>query len=173
MYKELVLQDKWFGASVPRNPKKATATLTFTDVAVVTETVTIGTEVYEFCTATATEGNIAVVLGGTVTADNAVTKLAEAINTNSDLATAVASTTNDTVVVSYISVGTAGNAITVEETCTNASWGESVTALSGGQLGTPCSQRDVLVYVSPYYYWCTQEGGESTVVWQRFTPATY
>ena len=168
-----IYKRKWFSSATPVNPKKATATLTFTDVAVVTETVTIGTEVYELCTATASEGNIAVVLGATVTADNAVTKLAATINANSDLVTAVASTTNDTVVVSYITVGTAGNAIAVEDTCTNATWGVDVTKLSGGQYGTPCPEVNTLLYVSPYHYICTTAGNKDDVVWKKFTPASF
>jgi len=110
---------------------QATGTLTFADVAVVTQTVTIGgTEVYEFCTESAGEGNIAVVIGADTTADTAVTELADAINANSELVTAVADTDADTVVVTAIARGTAGNSITTTETCTNASFAGGT--LSGG-----------------------------------------
>lgn len=112
---------------------QATGTLTFSGIPVVTQTVVIGgTETYEFVAATGDVqvGNIAVVLGETLTADNAVTKLAEAINANSILVTGVSSTTADTVVVTAIVKGTAGNSITTTETCTNASWGGAT--LSGG-----------------------------------------
>lgn len=110
---------------------QATGTLTFSGVAVVEQTVTIGgTEVYEFCTATPTGSNIAVVIGADTSADNAVTKLADAINANSTLVSAVASTTADTVVLTAIARGTAGNAITTTETCTNAAFGGGT--LSGG-----------------------------------------
>ena len=85
-YGTLQLQEKWFSEEHPTNPHRATATLTFEGIPVVTETVTIGgTEVYEFV-ATADnvqEENIAVVLGETLTADKAVTELAKAINANS------------------------------------------------------------------------------------------
>lgn len=175
-YGTLQLQEKWFSEEHPTNPHKATATLTFDGIPVVAETVTIGTEVYEFVAAAANvadEDNIAVVLGETLTADKAVTELAKAINANSELVTAVASTTDDTVVVEYKTIGTEGNDVAVAETCTNASWGADVAKLFGGSLGTPSMLRNVVVYASPYYYWCEKEGSESTVVWKRFTPAAY
>jgi len=40
------LQEKWFSEEHPTNPHRATATLTFKGIPVVTQTVTIGTEVY-------------------------------------------------------------------------------------------------------------------------------
>ena len=175
-YGTLYLQKKWFFEDSPTNPHKSTATLTFEGIPVVTETVTIGgTEIYEFVAAAGNvqEGNIAVVLGETLTADKAVTELANAINANSELVTAVASTTDDTVVVEYKIIGTDGNDVTVAETCTNASWGAGVVKLSGGSLGTPSILRNVVVYASPHYYWCEKEGSESTVVWKKFTPAAY
>ncbi len=110
---------------------QATGTLTFMGISVVEQTVTIGgTEVYEFCTETATGDNIAVVIGADTSADNAVTKLADAINANSTLVSAVADIDNNTVVITAITRGTAGNAITTTETCTNASFGGGT--LSGG-----------------------------------------
>lgn len=111
----------------------ATGTLTFNGVPVAAETATIGTEVYEFVAVAediAVPTNIAVVLGTTLTADNAVTKLAEAINANSELVTATSDEEANTVVVSAIVKGTAGNAIDSTETCTNAAWGAA--KLAGG-----------------------------------------
>lgn len=172
----LQLQPKWFSETSPTNPHKATATLTFDGIPVVTETVTIGgTEIYEFVVAAENvqEGNIAVVLGETLTADKAVEELAKVINANSVLVTAVASKTDGTVVFEYKTIGTDGNDVTVAETCTNASFGINVTKLSGGSLGTPCPMKNIIVYTTPYYYWCEKEGSESTVSWKRFTPATY
>ena len=107
-YGTLYLQKKWFFEDSPTNPHKSTATLTFEGIPVVTETVTIGgTEVYEFV-ATADnvqEGNIAVVLGETLTADKAVEELAKAINANSALVTTSFSSTSNlnsaTTVISF------------------------------------------------------------------------
>jgi len=176
VYGTLYLQKKWFSEEHPTNPHRATATLTFKGIPVVTETVTIGgTEVYEFV-ATAENvqgGNIAVVLGETLTADKAVEELAKAINANSVLVTAVASKEDDTVVVEYKTIGTEGNDVTVAEDCTNASWKDDVAKLSGGSLGTPSMLRNVIVYAPPHYYWCEKEGSESTVVWKIFTPASF
>lgn len=175
-YRELYFQKKWFSAASPANPKKATATLTFDGVVAATETVTIGDEVYEFVAAAgeiAKDTNIAVVVGTTLTAANAVAKLATAINANSSVVTAVSSTTDGTVVLSYIAVGTAGNDIDIAKTCAHASFGDGVTALSGGQYGTPCPVADIIVYASPYYYWCITPGNQGNVAWQIFAPETY
>lgn len=115
---------------------QAIQTLTFADVPVVTNTVTLGsgdnTEIYEFVAAAedVQEGNIPVVLGETLTAENAVAELAEAINTNSALVTAVADDEAGTVVVTAIVRGTAGNSIGTTDTCANADWGD--TTLKGG-----------------------------------------
>ena len=106
-YGTLYLQKKWFSEEHPTNPHKATATLTFEGNPVVTQTVTIGTEVYEFVAAAenAQEGNIAVVLGETLTADKAVEELAKAINANSALVTTSFSSTSNlnsaTTVISF------------------------------------------------------------------------
>lgn len=176
IYETLYLQKKWFSEATPTNPKKATATLTFTGIPIVAQTVTIGTEIYELVAAAidiADPANIPVVLGSTLSADNAVTKLAEAISANSSLVDAVGSTTADTVLLVYNEIGTEGNDVAIETDFTNASFGVEVTTLSGGQFGTPCISKNVIVYASPYYYFCDAEGGETTVSWKRFTPATY
>jgi len=109
---------------------QATGTLTFTGIPVDTQTVTIGTDIYEFCVAAPQEGNIGVVLGGTFTADNAVTVLTSEINAHSTVVTAVGSTANDTVVLTAVSRGIAGNSIATTETCTNAGFAE--VTLTGG-----------------------------------------
>ncbi|MDD4298890.1 MAG: hypothetical protein PHS98_04620 [Bacilli bacterium] len=139
------------------------------------EKVTIGDEIYEFVAAAAdvTEENIAVVVGEVLTADNAVEQLAKTINANSAIVTGVADKTDDICVISYNAVGTAGNAVTVAETLTNASFGTDVTKLSGGQYGTPCPIKDTMVYITPYYYWCEVAGNKDDVAWKRFTPASY
>ena len=131
---------KWFSESTPVNAVKAKATLTFSDVVVAAETVTIEGQVFEFVAVAgdiADPANIPVVVGATLTADNAVTKLAEAINANSTLVTAVEDTDDDTCIITYILVGTEGNDISVATTCTNATFGVDVSLLSGGQYATP------------------------------------
>lgn len=173
-YGTLHLQNKWFSESSPRNPHKASATLTFEGTVADGETVAIGLEIYEFKTSgNAGTGKIKVDVSSGVTADIAVVKLKDAINANSALVTAVSDTTDDTVVIEYKSIGTAGNEVIVGTNCTNASWGEDVLTLKGGSIGTPCPMKNIVVYATPYYYWCEEEGGESTVSWKRFTPASY
>lgn len=175
-YRELYFQKKWFSEVSPVNPKAATATLTFDGAVVAAETVTIGEKVFEFVAAAvdvAEGADYAVVVGTTLTADNAVTKLADAINANLTDVVAVKDTTKDTCTITYKTVGAEGNAITVATTCTNASFGEEVTKLSGGQWGTPCPVVDTIVYATPYYYWCDVAGNKDDVSWKRFTPASY
>lgn len=173
-YGTLHLQEKWFSESSPKNPHKASATLTFEGTVADGETVTVGSEVYEFkASGNAGTGKIKVDVSSGVTADIAVVKLKDAINANSALVTAVASTADDTVVVEYKTIGTEGNDIGVSTTATNASWGEDVLTLKGGSFGIPCPMKNIVVYATPYYYWCDQEGGELTVSWKRFTPASY
>jgi hypothetical protein len=108
----------------------------------------------------------------TITAANAVVGLVVAIAANDEVVN-VADGDGDTVVVTAKAVGTGGNDIAVSTTLTNGTWGTDVTALSGGQYGTPCPDKDTLLYVLPYYYLCTVAGNKDDVAWQRFTPATY
>jgi len=126
---------------------KANATLTYLSVPVVTKTITLGAaatiEIYEIVAAAdevTDPDNIPVVLGSTLTADNAVTVLAQVINANSALVTAVANTITDTLVITAIAGGTGANTLAIATTETNASFGESVTTLSGG-LNT-CTAAD-------------------------------
>lgn len=128
--------------------KYAEGTLTFTGVPVAGQTVTIGSDVFEFCVASS-ESHIAVVLGATFTADNAVTMLANEINTHSTVVTAIANTDLDTVVVTAINDGTAANATITTETCTNASWGSAT--LTGGTTATG-NLRDICKWLITDYY---------------------
>lgn len=173
IYQEWYLKSKWFDDAAPSNPKPATATLTFTGVVVAAETVTIGDEVYEFVAnaENVTEGNVPVV--STLTADDAVEKLAGAINTNSEIVTATFDKEDDVCVISYKKVGTEGNTVEIETTCNNATFGVDVTKLSGGQFGVPCPEVNTLLKDDNYYYLCTKEGNESNVEWKRFTLASF
>lgn len=167
---EWYLKTKWFSAASPVNPKKATGTLTFTGVVADGETVTIGSEIYEFKTSgNAGVGKIKVDVSGGVTASDAVTALVAAITANSAIVDAVDGA-GDTVVVTYKTVGTDGN-VASTETCVNASWGN--TTLTGGQYGTSCSEVNTIVADGTYYYLCTQAGNKDNVVWKRFQLADF
>lgn len=178
-YGTLYLQPKWFDEETPTNPKKASATLTISDDVSNGETITIGTDVFEFRTSgSAGTGNIKVDISGAgdTASDKAAAKLVAAINANSTLVESEASKDddeNDIVVVTYKTVGTEGNSVAVAETMDNGSWGTGVTTLSGGQYGTPCIMKNIVIKGEEYYYWCEKEGGKSTVSWKRFTPAAY
>lgn len=178
-YAELHLQEKWFGDATPSNPKHARAILTFTGNVVAAETVTINDVVFEFVAAAANiakETNIPVVVGETLTSENAVAKLVAAITTTLDYVVASAgkdTNENHYCGIAYYKVGTAGNAVTIATTCTNASFGKEVTNLSGGQYGTPCPIANIVVYANNFYYWCKKAGNRDNVVWERFQPATY
>lgn len=108
----------------------ATGSLTFTGVVADGQTVTIGTEVYEFDTnSSVTSGHIAVDVSSGATASDAVTALVSAITANSSLVTAI-DDTGDVVKVTSIGTGVSANSIATTETCTNASWGHAT--LTGG-----------------------------------------
>jgi len=175
----LHLQPKWFSDAIPRNPKRAKAILTLTNTVSDAETVTVGTQIFEFKTSgNAGEGKIKVDISGegNTAPDKAAVKLAQTINANSTIVTATAgedADENDIVTIEYKEIGTEGNAIAVAETMANATFGTGVTKLSGGQLGTPSMTKNVVVYVTPYYYWCDKEGNEKTVSWKRFVPEAY
>jgi hypothetical protein len=148
----VVFHKKWFSGT-PQNAVKASGTLTMTGIPVVTEIVTVGTDVYEIV---ADAGDIAdpsyipVALGVTLTADNAVTKLAEAINANSTVLTAVADTDDDTVVLTYNLVGTEGNAVVTTTDFTNGDWGAA--SLADGQYATPCKTSMAMIEISGTKY---------------------
>jgi hypothetical protein len=174
-YKELYLKQKWFSDAEPQNPKCASATLSFNAGITAGEVVTIGDENYEFVAEAtdATAGNIAVVVGETLTADKAIQELTKAINANSAIVTAVDDTEKDTCTILYKSVGTDGNAVGIETTTAGASFSDSATKLGGGQYGTPCMEVNSIIYASPHYYWCTAAGNKDDVEWKKFTPASY
>ena len=178
-YAKLYLQDKWFAAINPVNPKISTATLTFTDAVIAAETVTINDTVFEFVAAktdVTDEDNIPVVVGTTLTGKNAVEKLATAINNSLNFVVATAGVDDnerDVCIIAYYKVGTEGNVVTVATNCTNASFGVEVTNLSGGQYGTPCPIANTVVYADNFYYWCKKAGNRDDVVWEKFQPATY
>lgn len=146
---------QWF-VGTPVNAEYARATLTYSGTPVAAEVVTIGgIEIYEFVEAAediAEVGNIPVILGATPTADNAVTKLAEAISSNSALVDAVASTQADTVLMVARLLGTEGNDITVETDAANASFGQDVENLSGGLYATPCKASMAMIEIGGVKY---------------------
>jgi hypothetical protein len=162
---------KWFSTATPVAGAKATGTLTFTGIPVAAETVTIGTEVYEFVAAAEDVSDptyTPVILGATFTADNAVTQLALEISSNSPLFDAVANTTADTVLVVARKVGSEGN-VASTTTCTNASWGAET--LEGGAYATPVN-CPAFIIISGVWYIADAPVTKYTVGgWKSATPA--
>jgi hypothetical protein len=179
IYENWEYKPKWFNSDSPKNPKKAKATLTFDGVVADAETVAIGLEIYEFKTSgSAGAGKIKVDISGAgnTAPDKAAAKLAQTINANSTIVIATAgedADEKDIVTIEYKEIGTEGNAVTIGANCEHASFGDGVLTLQGGQYGTPCPMKNILVFIDLYYYLCTQEGGTKTVEWKRFTPINY
>jgi len=161
-----VFTKKWFDGT-PQNADYATQTYTVTSTPVATETVTVGTDVYEFVADAgdiAEATNIPVILAATPSADNFVTTLADAINTQNSVLTAVASTPDDTVVLTYDTVGTEGNAVATTTTCVNGSFGGAT--LTGGQYATPCRASQAIIEISGTRYMASKPVDEwSTTGW--------
>jgi predicted secreted protein len=123
---------------------QATGTLTFAAGVSDAETVTIGTDVYEFDTAAApgavTAGRIRVDVSGGAGAAAAETALVAAINGNDNsVVTAVGSGVADAVICTAKEYGTGGNAVVTTTTCADGSWGAGT--LASGANSTIAYQR--------------------------------
>lgn len=154
-------------SATPVNTAKATATLTFTGVVSDGQTVTIGDDIYEFDTAatsTITEGHIRINVNAAQTATAAVTALVAAITGNTESPVVAVDGDGDTVVITAKEYGDAGN-ITVATTCTNASFGVDVTAMSGGADGTT-GVVGQLAFDTSYLYICTSITND-VFVWKK------
>jgi len=129
----------------------ASSTLTFSGVGVNTQTVTTGTKVYTLQTVlTNVDGNVLIGANAAATVAN----LVAAINLGAGVGTTYATLTTantfvtaadgagDTVVVTAKTLlGTAGNAIAIAETCTNASWTGGALFLAGGAGGATTARN--------------------------------
>ena len=137
----------------PVNGVQATGTLTFSGAVSDGETVTIGTDVYEFDDdSSVTAGNIAVDVSGGATASDAVTALVSAITASGDGTYTGADGTGDTVDITNVVYGTVGNAVATTETCANGAWG--ATTLESGVDGTPGKKGQM--YHDASYIWVCQ-----------------
>ena len=148
----------WFSGT-PKNAVKASEVLELSGTPIATEVVEINDEVYEFIAhngEVAVASNYAVVMATTPTADDAVTKLAAAINANSKYVTAVASTPNDDVTIIAKLVGTEGNDIAIDTDLTNGAFVDDATELSGGQYATPCKATNALIEIDGTKYYTTK-----------------
>lgn len=152
----------------PVNAVNATGTLTFTDVVADGQTVTIGTEVYEFKTSgSATGTNIKVDVASGQTAANACTALISTIGGNSSSVVTIAAGTGTSVVVTAKVAGAAANSITTTTTCTNGSWGAAT--LASGVDGTVASNASVWGMDSNYVYFVVAANTISGKNWRRIS----
>ena len=142
-------RDIWKNEKIIGVAENATGTLTFIGTVSDEETVTIGTDVYEFDTdavETITAGHIRVDVSGGATASDAVTALVSAIGSGRDYS--ATDGVDDTVVVTYDIAGSSGE-ISTTTTCSNASWGASyLLGIVCTITGTPKSDT---VYVTDIY----------------------
>lgn len=156
--------------TAPVNGVASQGTLTFSDVVADGQTVTIGTDVYEFDTdASVTEGNILVDVSGGVTASAAVTALVAKITSDGDGTYSAVDGAGDTVVVTAATKGVAGDLIATTETCTNGEW-DAVTlgTTTAGVDGTVGTENDIYRDDS-YLYVCI---GTQTIAdnnWRRIS----
>lgn len=113
----------------------AAGILTLTGAVSDGETVTIGTDVYEFDTdSTVTQGNIQVDVNADQTAPAAITALVAAITASDTVGVGAADGAGDTVDLTADNTGPAGNLIATTETMANGSFG--AVTLEGGDVGT-------------------------------------
>ena len=120
----------------------ATGTLTFSGVGLDTQTVTTGSKVYTLQTVlTNTDGNVLIGANQAATVANLVAAINLAAGAGTTYAAATTANTHvsavdgagDTVVLTALVAGAAGNSIATTETCTNASFGSAT--LTGGADG--------------------------------------
>jgi hypothetical protein len=162
--------------ATPVNAVAATGTLTFTDVGIDTETVTIGSHVYEIDTAAdpgaITAGHYRVNCSGGASAAQTATALIAAITANTASLFSAATGGAGVVVITAKTKGTAANGVATTETCTNASWGAAVTA--SGVNGTPAYSGE-MTYDDSYLY--VFNGADNLSVsadkWERSATAAY
>lgn len=162
----------WFSGT-PQNAAFAAANLTISGNVADGETVTMGTEVYEFDTdGSVTAGNISVdVSVGGVGNVNAAAKLTTAINANSTIIDAFDILNNGVLSIQSKIVGTEGNDIEISTDVVNATFGAGVTKLSGGLYAIPSKTACYIVLSGVWY--TADEGFDKYQVygWKSFTPS--
>lgn len=146
----------------PVNAVAALKNLTFSDVAVDGDTVTIGTgdneRIYTFKTALSTEPAVPYEVLVEASAEGAVDNLIAAINAGEGAGTKYSTGTlihpdvvatkssTDTVVATAKTKGVAGNLIAIAQACTNATWADDALLLSGGVDGTVAVAGEIYIY---------------------------
>ncbi len=109
--------------------------------------------------------------GSDCTSAEAVTALVAALEDDANVTATDGD--SDTVVTTAKIAGVVGNDITVAETCANATWGVSVTKLSGGVNCTEVVVPYTMLQDDSYYYVNIAPCGVHDKNWRRFTLAPY
>jgi len=153
--------------ATPVNGVSASGTLTFSGVVADGQTVTIGTDIYEFDTdASVTAGNILVDVSGGVTASDAVTALVASITSDDTVGVCAVDGAGDTVALTADTKGVLGNAIATTETCTNGAFG--AVTLESGIDGTVGKAWEVKVDAS-YLYVAVADNTVAGANWRRIS----
>lgn len=161
------------GSAAPVNAVAATRVLTMDTQPTAADTVTIGTTVYTWVASGAEAGEI------NVGADLAAAKLnlvaaingTDEINEAHTLVTAAAFS-GDTMTITAVTKGTAGNAIATTETFTAGTNVWAGATMTGGVDGT-VAVADTAVFYSGYLYYTPTEATTSTASWVRAQFSTY
>lgn len=168
-----VFRELWgcIDKKTPVNAVQATGTLTFSGVVSDGETVTIGTDIYEFDTdSSVTSGNILVDVSGGATANDASAALHAAITASGD-GTYTSVDGTGSVTITNVVYGTVGNAVATTETCTNGAWGAATMA--GGVNGT-AGKKGEFAWDDDYIYVCgTKDMSGTNHYWERTAKASY
>ncbi len=150
----------------PVNAVNASAILTISGDVSNGETVTIGTDIYEFRTdagqVVTAPGNIPV----DIQVDTALEALETTIEAEGTALVTVAPGEADTLVVTASIAGVSGNAIPVSEDMTNGGFSGDVTTLIGGVDGTIGNAGDGYVD-DTYLYKCVANNTVSGKNWRR------
>lgn len=107
----------------------------------------------------------------TVVEEDAAEALVDVINDTSTIVSATQD--DDEVLVEYLLAGEEGN-ISITASGGHFAWEDGATKLAGGQFGTPCPMRGIVVVTvdedgGEDYYVCMNAGGKNNVRWKTFT----
>jgi len=153
------------GAAAPVNAVGSVGTLTFSGVVSDGELVTIGGRIYEFDTdASVTAGHVLVDVSGGATAPAAVTALVAAITGDTSAVVSAVDGAGDTVDVTALVKGVAGDLIGTTTDCANGAWGD--TTLGSGVDGT-VAEANTSFHYGAYLYIAIAANTIADANWRR------
>lgn len=161
------------GSAAPVNAVAATRVLTMDTQPTATDTITIGTTVYTWIASGAVAGQINVGADLAAAKVNLVAAIngTDAINTAHTLVTAAAFSGN-TMTITAVTKGTAGNAIATTETFTAGTNVWAGATMTGGVNGT-IATANTSVFYGGYLHFTPTEATISTASWVRVQLTTY